>query len=527
LKAVLGLLLIWIAAQDQRTGSIEGIVLRAATETPSPLVNARLELVGAPKPLSVVRTDASGRFVFTGLPPGRFRLHVTKDGFIRQEYPHAAMGAPGLPIRLSSGQELRDVVFLMEPARSISGQVRDRLNAPISDIVVQALQRGFDVRGNRTLSLAASTTTDDKGNYRLYWLDPGEYFISAIPPRTPATPAACEIGPTYFPGFGEIDDAKIIRLDSLRDANGLDFLLQAQCMIPVHGVVNSMATGRPVVTTLSLSAVEDGNGVARFQVRSTGESPLSRDNFTIPSVARGSYILSAVLGEERGAKRIIVRPYSRDPGVQADLELSAGLPVRGRFFGVPAGTDFRATRIALAEMDTALPQPEDAGVTEGTFKIEGVQPGYYSINVSGLPEDLYVKAAVFGGADALEKPLTVVRGPDPEELAIQLGDDGGRLAGGVFDAGDRRYVGAHVTLIPSDRRSRLDLYRTDVSREDGSFSLRGIAPGDYKLFAWMNPETNAYLNAEYMRYYEDFGTPVRIAPGENPPVSLRAIRIER
>jgi hypothetical protein len=341
------------------------------------------------------------------------------------------------------------------------------------------------------------------------------------------TPAACEIGPTYFPGFAEIDDAKVVRLDSLRDANGLDFPLQGQCMIPVHGVVKSIATGRPVVTTLSISAVEDGNGVARFQVRSTAESPLSRDNFSFPSVARGSYILSALLGEERGAKRIIVRPYSRDPGLQADLELSSGLPIRGRFFEAPAGADFRAVRIALTEMDTALPQPEDAGVTDGTFRIDGIQPGYYSMNVRGLPEDLYVKAAVFGGADALEKPLTVARGPDPGELAIQVGNDGGSLAGAVFDPGDKRYVGAHVTLIPSDRRSRLDLYRTDVSREDGSFSLRGIAPGDYKLFAWMNPETNAYLNVEYMRFYEEFGTPVHVARGVNSPVSLRAIKIER
>ena len=525
MRTALVLLVLTIAQSSQRTGLIEGFVLRAATETPVPLVNARLELLGPGDP-SVARTDASGRFVFAGLGSGRYRLRVTKDGFIRQEYPHAASGAPGLPINLSSGQEIRNIVFSMEPARTISGLIRDRLNVPIAEVVVQALQRGFDVRGNRTLTLAASTKTDDKGSYRLYWLDPGEYFISAIPPRVAIEPV-CEMGPTYFPGFAAMDDAKTVRLDSLRDANGLDFSLRGPCMLPVHGVVKSATTARPVLTTLFLSAVEDGNGIARFQTRSTPESPFSRDNFSIPGVAEGSYILSAVLGEERGAKRILVRPYSRDIGLQADLELSPDLPVRGRFFEVPAGTDFRTVRIALMEMDTALPQPADSGVSDNSFNIARVQPGFYSVNVTGLPEDLYVKAAVFGGTDALEKPIAVARGPDPGELAIQVGSDGGRLVGAVFDASDKRYVGAHVTLIPSDRRSRLDLYRTDVSREDGSFSIRGIAPGDYRVFAWMNPETNAYLNVEYMRFYEEFGTPVRIAPGENPPVSLRAIRIER
>ena len=66
-------------------GTIGGIVIKAGTTIQQPLLNARLELSGGPGPVRVLRTDATGRFVFYNLAPGEYRLAVTCDGFIRQE----------------------------------------------------------------------------------------------------------------------------------------------------------------------------------------------------------------------------------------------------------------------------------------------------------------------------------------------------------------------------------------------------------------------------------------------------------
>lgn len=519
----LALVLLSLILPAQNMGSIEGLVLRAGTESRSPLVNARLELTSSATEL-VLRTDSSGRFTFSSLPTGRYRLRVTKDGFIRQEYPHAAMDTPGLAIDLAPGQEMRNIVFVMEPARTISGVLRDSGNAPIAGIVVKALRRGYDRRGNRTLVLAASTRTDDKGSYRIFWLDPGDYVLSATPPDAMLDQGSVSFAPTYYPGFSAVEDAKVIHLESDRDAHGLDFALARGRLGPIRGTALSLSTSRPAIATVTLVSPDDGPGVARFQTKTT-ESMLG-DNYSIPNVPPGSYILSALAQNgETAAKRIVFRQPPSD--LRANLELGAGVTIAGQLYDVPASTDLRGARISLAEIDTALPIPPEVPVApNGTFSVPAMQPGYYSVALTGLPGDLYLKAALFSGADALGKEFAVAYG-GPRELAIQLGADGGRITGAVLDAENNRFAGVHVTLIPSGNRSRLDLYRTDVSREDGSFSIRGIAPGDYKLFAWINPESNAYLNVDYMRAYEGYGIPVSIIPGENPQVSLRAITIER
>ena len=48
-------------------------------------------------------------------------------------------------------------------------------------------------------------------------------------------------------------------------------------------------------------------------------------------------------------------------------------------------------------------------------------------------------------------------------------------------------------LIP-EKGSRRDLYKIATSGDDGDFSMTGITPGNYKLFAWEHLEPNAYYS---------------------------------
>lgn len=521
MRAVALLLIGFTLQVAPNTGVIEGYVTRAKTEPVLPLVNARLELNNA-----VARTDSSGRFVFFGLSPGRYRLRVTKDGFVRQEYPRSAMGAPGLPIDLAAGQQIRNIVFRLDPAPTISGVIRDGANNVVAGVLVHAMRRGFNSRGSRALTLIASTKTDDRGSYRLYWLDPGEYVIAASADPSRAQTSGPGYGPTYYPGFAEVEDARVVRVD-FSDAHGIDFRIRQHALTTVFGNAISVTTGSGEAADITMFPPEESGGVARFQTRSRAPD----GEYSIPNVPAGTYILFAKTATEAFATRVVVRSVVNPVPLQVRVELNPGVDMPGRIvIHSDAVFDMREARVQFSETSLSLPDPEPARIAaDGSFLLRAVQPGVYALSVTDLPEDLYLKAAVQAGENVLDKLLPIgwgkenFRGP----VDVQIGADGGRITGVVFDQANNPSSGAQITLVPDgDARLRTDLYRTAITGTDGSFTIRGIMPGDYLLFGWDNLEPYAYLNPEFIRSYQELGTPVRIQPNARASLSPRLVVTE-
>ena len=102
------------------------------------------------------------------------------------------------------------------------------------------------------------------------------------------------------------------------------------------------------------------------------------------------------------------------------------------------------------------------------------------------------------------------------------------MSGVVYDLNDALVTNAEVVLVPTSvSRFRFDRCRTAITGDDGQFTIRGIASGDYKLFAWEDLEPNAHLNVDFMRPYEDLGTPVHVEPSSGATISLRLIPANR
>jgi hypothetical protein len=51
----------------------------------------------------------------------------------------------------------------------------------------------------------------------------------------------------------------------------------------------------------------------------------------------------------------------------------------------------------------------------------------------------------------------------------------------------------------------------------GKFNMDGIAPGDYKLFAWEAVPNGAWMNAEFLARYEGRGVAVSVTPTGSTP----------
>ncbi len=104
--------------------------------------------------------------------------------------------------------------------------------------------------------------------------------------------------------------------------------------------------------------------------------------------------------------------------------------------------------------------------------------------------------------------------------------NGGTLDGRALDDNGKPVPNARVVLVPvTSRRQRGDLYKSVSAGDSGNFQLSGIAPGDYKLFAWERVEEGAWQDANFISLDEDRGKAIRIGEGGRVTAEARVIPV--
>src|SRR5215471_16332882 len=248
-----GILVAALLVQVQ-PAAIEGIVLRAGTT--QPIANAVVELGRGNKSQNAAATGADGRFEFRNLAPGRYSLTVSRNGYLDSAYGQRGSNGTGSSLSVESGQTLKEIRLTMVATGAISGRVSDSRGEPVANVPVQALKYSYQA-GQRTLSVVKTESTNDRGEYRLFWLPPGTYFVSAstgaggvadifmFAPDTGGNrtirisgnglvvngdrPTAEKLGeadaPVYYPGVPDSQSAAPVDVRPEADLAGIDFSL--------------------------------------------------------------------------------------------------------------------------------------------------------------------------------------------------------------------------------------------------------------------------------------------------------------
>jgi protocatechuate 3,4-dioxygenase beta subunit len=282
-------------------------------------------------------TDDQGKFQFKDVDEGPYRIVAARNGFARMEYGQRTFNRPGTVLNIRAGQQVTDVSFRLSPASTISGRVLDSVGEPLPGVNVQALRSTYDATGKRTLQQVGSARTNDLGEYRIYWINPGRYVVSANAARSTldlitasASQAATQaqnpaqaqqaaqaaaifggganpnevadpgFGLTYYPGTPEASRALGIDLQPGGEMRGVDFTLIRTQRVRITGRVIDTTTGRPPESaSVSVSPRDatasspldallglDPSGGNRYNP-ATGE-------FVVVNVASGSYWLQVI-----------------------------------------------------------------------------------------------------------------------------------------------------------------------------------------------------------------------------------------
>src|SRR5262245_25921982 len=191
---------------DPMTASIKGIVTAADTGAPVREAEVRLSSRGSYNRL--VTTDGDGLFSIPDLPAGEYRVTVSRTGFtsivLGQHRPPEAPTA----LNLSAGESFTADVALVRGG-AIQGRVVDQFGEPLAGTRVQVLKSRM-VRGQRRLqAMGPGDHTDDTGEFRVYGLPPGDYYVVAT--AGPADSVRRD-PPVYYPGTASFTEAQTVNL---------------------------------------------------------------------------------------------------------------------------------------------------------------------------------------------------------------------------------------------------------------------------------------------------------------------------
>jgi hypothetical protein len=522
--------------------------------------------------IAPVFTDDQGKFQITDLDPGTYRLFAARNGFARMEYGQKLINRPGTVLNLTAGQSMKDVAFRLTPAGTVTGRIVDELGEPLPGLTVQILRSTYDQNGKRTLQPVSTAKTNDLGEYRVYFVPPGRYFVAALAaaPSFDAILAAAAnpggggansnevVAPgyvqTYFPNTTDYTRAVPIEVVPGSEINAIHFTMVRQQRYHVKGRVVDVTTGQPpqgAQLTLSPrnSAVAQNPLDSILGAAGGGNNYNSADGtFDVRDIAPGSYWLQTLAvgtppagTNQTPATAVAAAIGSIMTAIQpldvsgADVEnltipVGGGITIPGRI--QTEGTlppAFSYDRLALSLNPTngvvsfgslmQIARP----ASDGAFSLEKVSAGEYRFAIQGLPPAMYVKSARFDQTDVLASGFTL-SDKSPGALQVIVSANAGQIDGNVLDKDSKPVKGIPTVLIPDRNRDRRDVYKIVQTDQNGHFNMVGVTPGDYKLFAWEDIEPFSYFDPDVLKQFEDQGKSIHISESAKElPVEVRLI----
>jgi Carboxypeptidase regulatory-like domain len=489
--------------------SVAGRVVTAAEG--SPLKAARALLVPErSRPdthIYAASSDSDGRFLLKDVAPGRYQFFATRAGFVTQQYQSQGTEG-GAVLGLKPGQKISDVLFRMTVAAVISGRVNNEDGEPTIGVQVVALRRPneedleeespFNSRKQQPVPVA-SARADDRGQYRIFGLKPGEYYIRAsdsFDPDPGGIPMGedywaqqslgSEYAPVYYPGVGQVAQAEMVSVRPGEEVQA-DFSMQRIKTVEVAGHI----MGREGPAKSALVSLEPSEGYEfGFGHQDTTDE---KGNFRLKGVPPGSYVIIAYQQTEgEGIYEAQARQKIEINGENIEsltIVLGGGAKFEGRVTVAGAGSvTMDRIRVGLNPIDEEQYLGGHGRVKkDGTFQITSVKDGDYAINVWGLEHDWFVKSARLGPNELLEKGLQVEEGVSGGRLEIIVSAASAQVDGSVTD-GNQAIIGAHVRIEP-DPETPYNRFRSQSTKTDqtGRFSITGLAPGKYRVLAKSQP----------------------------------------
>lgn len=548
------------------TGSLGGTVT-TSDQSPRPVRLARVTVTGgslvSPR---IAITDDDGRFIVDGLPGGQYSLAADKPAYLKMNYGASRPSRQGTSVVLADGQQRSGLTIRLPHGAAITGTVRNAAGKPVPDANVTGI--GWQLYGGvQTLLPGNEGTTDDRGEYRIYGLNPGEYLVSVAPPDGPRSPgdliqiADDEVdraltsqrmagavtplvvrphlvgsAPVFYPGTAMASAATKIALKEGEEQAGIDILMQVVPMSRIDGTVVSpdgLAPSTAEVTLMSLDAPAPNDAFA-YGGRLGPRRPDVQGRFSFVGVPPGEYRLSATTAPRGGGGRVAA-PAGADPlmafatiSVNGDdqivaLTLQRGMAVTGRFAFEGAATPSPLTGARVTLRGLRVDQSRTVSLftadaqRDGTFSLTGLAPGKFAFEVTAPVSSASgpvwaVQSVVADGRDLLDAPLELQPGERLSDVLVTLTNRPTLVSGVLQNTSGTPTSDYFIVIFSSDPQFWFPNSRRVVAvRPDtrGSYRVPNLPPGEYLIAALTDIETDEWFDPDFLHAL-GAASPIRI-----------------
>ncbi|HVZ23875.1 MAG TPA: carboxypeptidase-like regulatory domain-containing protein [Vicinamibacterales bacterium] len=535
-------------ADPADTGVIRGRVTRAdGLSVPNATVRTTVQQVVAGgrrrTTTKSVPTNDDGAYEFDELPAGDYRITASKPGFRTAAFGQRSPTDRGQPVVVTAGQTRSQIDLVLPRFSAVTGRIVDDFGDPVEGVTVRASRLRFEAGRRRLIGVngTAMQATDDQGRYRLYGMPPGQYIISAEIGQVSALPAAGDLSgfaPTYFPGTTNPADARLVAVPQSEEVPAVDLALVPQPTARITGrrigpdgeplggtlVLVSSARSGAIVTTPTGARIQD-DGRFEFPNVAPGEYVIQADRGRGPSNEEGPFASQYVTVNGADVSGVLLQatPGSTVVGrvvVDADVEPPRRLTI------VPERADLDRAPLANGSIARADVQPDL------TFELRGLH-GPRRLVLERPPAGWALKSVLVDGIDVTDTPLPFGTADQSlSEVQVVVTNRLTELTGTAVDSRGQPVAGDYAVLaFPTDRDrwypgSRY--FRRTGPGASGTFSLRGLPPGDYFVAAVrdlpvLRDGPDAWQDPEFLESIALQSTSASLAEGQSSSASPRLI----